>query len=88
MLAAIMYKPYRCLGEVKISINKFLVVVTFIAKSNFLTRKTYYFILSLGLTAAVLSLFFPETNNCRMLETLEEAEEFYKTGKIPETEKA
>jgi len=43
---------------------------------------------ALGLTAAVLSLFFPETNNCRMLETLEEAEEFYKTGKIPETEKS
>merc|ERR1712136_691747 len=40
-----------------------------------------------GLTAAVLSLFFPETNNCRMLETLEEAEQFYKTGKISESEK-
>merc|ERR1712136_31224 len=36
----------------------------------------------LGITAGVLSLFLPETNGCRMLETVEEAEEFYKTGKI------
>jgi len=40
-----------------------------------------------GLTAGALSLMFPETMGCKMLETLDEAEQFYKTGKMPESEK-
>jgi len=40
-----------------------------------------------GLTAGALSLIFPETMRCKMLETLDEAEQFYKTGKISESKK-
>lgn len=37
-----------------------------------------------GLMAAFLTFLLPETGGCELLETLEEAEEFYKTGEIPQ----
>lgn len=36
---------------------------------------------ALGLIAGGLALIYPETNDCVMLESLEDAEEFYRTGK-------
>ena len=45
---------------------------------------TLFLQLTIGITAGGLCLFLPETKGCRMLETIEEAEEFYKTGKIKE----
>ena len=34
-----------------------------------------------GVAAGILALLFPETNKCKMMETLEEAEMFYRTKK-------
>ena len=45
-------------------------------------HKSVYF--HLGIGAGLWALQLPETNGNEMLETLEEAEEFYRTGKMPE----
>ena len=41
----------------------------------------YHRLFFVGVAAGLLSLLFPETNKCKMMETLEEAEMFYKTRK-------
>jgi len=39
-----------------------------------------------AIAAGVFSLFFPETKGQAMLESLEQAEIFYKTGKVESTQ--
>merc|ERR1712136_85127 len=42
----------------------------------------------LGVAAGALALFYPETKGVDLLETIEDAEIFYKTGKLPESNRA